>query len=81
MQTGSGGTEYTLRDLDGARRDPQVAIIFGNSHVDCGFEDVPAAMTPAAEAFQASPDMDLGQVRPSQDSSHESRDPLLASYD
>jgi hypothetical protein len=84
VQTGSGGTEYTLRDLDGARRDPQVAFIYGNSRVDLGrlsSENVPSATPHGTDTYEPAADMELGHVRPSQDSALESRAPLLGSYD
>jgi hypothetical protein len=84
VQSGSGVTEYTLRNLDGARRDPQAAFIYGNSHFDLDRlapEDSPSANTSGADAHDAAADMELGQVRLSRDSALESRAPLLGSYD
>lgn len=85
VQTGSGATEYTLSgDLDGARRDPHMAFIYGDSHIDPGrisSEDVSSASTRAADAYAAAPGMELGRIRPSQDSAQDSRAPFLGSYD
>ena len=85
LQTGSGGTEYTLRDLDGARRDPQAAhFIYGNSHVDqvrLPSGDLRLVTARGADAYEAVAGMELDRDRISQDSALESRAPLLGSND
>ncbi|KAJ9164593.1 hypothetical protein NKR19_g1237 [Coniochaeta hoffmannii] len=82
---GSGGTEYTLRDLDGARRDPQAAhFIYGNSHVDqvrLPSGDLRLVTARGADAYEAVAGMELDRDRISQDSALESRAPLLGSND
>ncbi|KAH8905146.1 hypothetical protein BR93DRAFT_767549 [Coniochaeta sp. PMI_546] len=84
VQSGSGATEYTLRNLDGASRHPQAAIIFGNSGFGLGRftpERYQSMTTRGADAYGAAADMELGQVRPSLDGALESRAPLLGSHD
>ena len=85
VQTGSGGTEYTLGDLDGARRDPRAAhFIYGNSHVTHvrpPSGDLRSVTARGADAYETVANMELGRDRVSQDSSLESRDPLLGSND
>ncbi|OIW34524.1 hypothetical protein CONLIGDRAFT_7902 [Coniochaeta ligniaria NRRL 30616] len=84
VQSGSDATEYTFRNLDGAQRDPQADLIYGNSNFELGRHtsgDFPSATMRGADAYEAAADMELSQVRPSQDSALESRAPLLGSHE
>ncbi|KAB5579910.1 hypothetical protein GE09DRAFT_1050542 [Coniochaeta sp. 2T2.1] len=84
VQTGSGGTEYTLSNIDGAARDPRAAYIFGNSHFDLGrlaAEHLSSTNTHTPDTYQTAATMEIGQARPSEDSTLESHVPLLGSYD
>lgn len=84
VQSGSGATEYTLRNLDGARRDPQAAFLYGSSRFSLNrltSEDLPSTTTSRPDAYEAAAVLELGQARLStEDSTMEPRAPLLGSY-